>query len=113
MILGQCPRYSYCRLFTGSTARIRSVDPLRVVQIEDFDTCPCGGTHVSSLGEPTDRAILRFDLGSDDLAGTERFGERLEPGDVVELSVVTADGVRTSRTLVVPDPLPSGAGVSL
>jgi misacylated tRNA(Ala) deacylase len=28
-----------------------SVDPLRVVQIEDFDTCPCGGTHVSSLGE--------------------------------------------------------------
>jgi len=67
----------------------------------------------TTLDEPTDRAILRFDLGSDDLAGTERFGERLEPGDVVELSVVTADGVRTSRTLVVPDPLPSGAGVSL
>ncbi|AFZ74481.1 alanyl-tRNA editing protein [Natronobacterium gregoryi] len=28
-----------------------SVDPLRVVEIEAFDTCPCGGTHVSSLGE--------------------------------------------------------------
>ena len=28
-----------------------SVDPLRVVEIERFDTCPCGGTHVSSLGE--------------------------------------------------------------
>jgi misacylated tRNA(Ala) deacylase len=28
-----------------------SVDPLRVVEIEDFDMCPCGGTHVSSLGE--------------------------------------------------------------
>ena len=27
------------------------VDPLRVVEIEDFDTCPCGGTHVDSLGE--------------------------------------------------------------
>ncbi|WP_306059847.1 alanyl-tRNA editing protein [Natronococcus wangiae] len=28
-----------------------SVDPLRVVEIEDFDMCPCGGTHVSRLGE--------------------------------------------------------------
>ncbi|EMA27350.1 alanyl-tRNA editing protein [Halobiforma nitratireducens] len=28
-----------------------SVDPLRVVEIEGFDMCPCGGTHASSLGE--------------------------------------------------------------
>ncbi|AGB37362.1 alanyl-tRNA editing protein [Natronococcus occultus] len=28
-----------------------SVDPLRVVEIEGFDRCPCGGTHVSRLGE--------------------------------------------------------------
>jgi len=27
------------------------VDPLRVVGIEDFDSCPCGGTHVDRLGE--------------------------------------------------------------
>ena len=27
------------------------VDPLRVVEIEGFDYCPCGGTHVDSLGE--------------------------------------------------------------
>ena len=27
------------------------VDPLRVVEIDDFDVCPCGGTHVDSLGE--------------------------------------------------------------
>ena len=27
------------------------VDPLRVVEIADFDICPCGGTHVDSLGE--------------------------------------------------------------
>lgn len=27
------------------------VDPLRVVEIEDFDMCPCGGTHVEHLGE--------------------------------------------------------------
>lgn len=26
------------------------VDPLRVVEIEDFDLCPCGGTHVDRLG---------------------------------------------------------------
>jgi len=28
-----------------------SVDPLRVVEIEGFDMCPCGGTHVNSLGK--------------------------------------------------------------
>ena len=27
------------------------VDPLRVVEIEDWDLCPCGGTHVGHLGE--------------------------------------------------------------
>jgi misacylated tRNA(Ala) deacylase len=27
------------------------VDPLRVVEIDDFDMCPCGGTHVDSLGQ--------------------------------------------------------------
>jgi misacylated tRNA(Ala) deacylase len=27
------------------------VDPLRVVEIDDFDVCPCGGTHVESTGE--------------------------------------------------------------
>jgi misacylated tRNA(Ala) deacylase len=28
-----------------------AVDPLRVVEIEDYDYCPCGGTHVDRLGE--------------------------------------------------------------
>jgi len=27
------------------------IDPLRVVEIEGFDLCPCGGTHVSNLDE--------------------------------------------------------------
>lgn len=28
-----------------------NVDPLRVVEIDGFDICPCGGTHVDRLGE--------------------------------------------------------------
>ena len=28
-----------------------SIDPLRAVEIKDFDICPCGGTHVDSTGE--------------------------------------------------------------
>jgi len=27
------------------------VDPMRVVDIENFDICPCGGTHVDALGD--------------------------------------------------------------
>jgi len=27
------------------------VDPMRVVEIGDFDVCPCGGTHVDRLGD--------------------------------------------------------------
>jgi archaellin len=65
------------------------------------------------LAEPTDRAILRFDLGSEDIAGVDRFGERLAPGQTVTLSIMTDDGVRTNRELVVPDPLPGGSGVAL
>jgi len=65
------------------------------------------------LAESTDRAILRFDLGSDDLAGVDGFGERLAPGQTVTVSIMTDDGVRTNRELVVPDPLPAGSGVAL
>jgi len=44
-----------------------SVDPLRIVEIEDFDACPCGGTHVDRLGEVgrveiTDRASKGADV---------------------------------------------------
>ncbi|WP_251341768.1 alanyl-tRNA editing protein [Haloplanus halophilus] len=43
------------------------VDPLRVVEIGDFDLCPCGGTHVDRLGEVgtvriTDRAAKGTDV---------------------------------------------------
>ena len=44
------------------------VDPLRVVAIDDFDLCPCGGTHVDRLGE----------------VGTVRLTNRVSKGDDVE-----------------------------
>jgi misacylated tRNA(Ala) deacylase len=45
-----------------------SVDPLRVVEIEDFDMCPCGGTHVETLGE----------IGRIDIVGRTSKGEDTE-----------------------------------
>ena len=48
-----------------------SVDPLRVVEIEDFDMCPCGGTHVGRLGE-----IGRIEIADTETKGAET--ERLE-----------------------------------
>ena len=42
------------------------VDPLRVVEVEDFDICPCGGTHVDRLGEVGHISILdRTSKGAD------------------------------------------------
>jgi misacylated tRNA(Ala) deacylase len=43
-----------------------SVDPLRVVEIDEFDMCPCGGTHVDSLGEIGQISVLdRSSKGAD------------------------------------------------
>jgi len=42
------------------------VDPLRVVEIEAFDLCPCGGTHVDRLGE-----IGRIEITDRTSKGTE------------------------------------------
>ncbi len=35
----------------------RHVDPVRVIEIERLDACPCGGTHVRTTGEIGDIAI--------------------------------------------------------
>jgi len=35
-----------------------SIDPLRVVEIEDLDICPCGGTHVKNVKEIGEINIL-------------------------------------------------------
>jgi misacylated tRNA(Ala) deacylase len=45
-----------------------SVDPLRVVEIEAFDMCPCGGTHVERLGE----------IGHVDIINRTSKGENVE-----------------------------------
>lgn len=47
------------------------VDPLRVVEINDYDLCPCGGTHVDRLGE-----IGRIDIVNRTSKGADV--ERLE-----------------------------------
>jgi len=53
-----------------------SVDPLRVVEVEAFDLCPCGGTHVDRLGEVGRLEIVdRTSKGAD----VERIEFVLEP----------------------------------
>ncbi|MFC7254103.1 alanyl-tRNA editing protein [Haloplanus litoreus] len=52
------------------------VDPLRVVAIDDFDLCPCGGTHVDRLGDVgTVRITNRVSKG----ASVERIEYELAP----------------------------------
>lgn len=51
------------------------VDPLRVIEIQDFDLCPCGGTHVNSTREIGRVHIVnRLSKG----AGVERIEFELE-----------------------------------
>lgn len=69
----------------------------------------------SALEDASDRTVLRFDVGTDDVPGVDPFGDRLEPGETVTVSIATGTGVdaRDTRVLTVPDPLPAGAGVPL
>lgn len=53
-----------------------SVDPLRVVEIQDFDVCPCGGTHVERLGE----------IGRIEITGRSSKGENT---DRIEFTLAT------------------------
>jgi misacylated tRNA(Ala) deacylase len=44
---------------TGFLHRIpKSIPKIRVVEIEDIDLCPCGGTHVNSIGNLDELKIL-------------------------------------------------------
>lgn len=67
----------------------------------------------SVLRNASDRTLVRFDLGTDDTAEAQRFGERLGPGDTVQLTFTTDDGETTRVELTVPSPLPAGSAVRL
>ncbi|WP_327052397.1 alanyl-tRNA editing protein [Halomicrococcus gelatinilyticus] len=54
------------------------VDPLRVVEIDGFDYCPCGGTHVDSLGDVGRVRITNRESKGED---TERIEFVLEPAE--------------------------------
>jgi len=47
------------------------VDPLRVVTIGDFDICPCGGTHVDSLGDVGQIAVTNRESKGEDVERIE------------------------------------------
>lgn len=66
-----------------------------------------------TLADSGDRAFLRIDLGTDDVEDLQRFGDRLQPGDTVTVTLRTGAGVETRETLSVPNPLPAGSVVRL
>jgi archaellin len=66
-----------------------------------------------SLSQSGDRGVLRFDLGTDNVAGVREFGERLRPGETATIRLTTADGRTTTTNVTVPKPLPDGDSVGL
>lgn len=54
------------------------------------------------LESDTDRGVLRFDLGSDDVADVPEFGDRLQAGDTATVVLVTPQGETLTRELTVP-----------
>lgn len=57
------------------------------------------------LNQSGDRAILTFDLGTDDAGNVEEFGHRLEAGETVTLTLAADSGATTRVTLTVPGSL--------
>ena len=72
-----------------------------------------GQSGTTLRGDSGDRAVLWFDLGSDDLPNAREFGSRLAPGNYVSVTLVTDDGVATTRSFRVPDSLRAGETVAL
>lgn len=69
---------------------------------------------VPVLDDADDRMILTVDLGStDDVAGLPEFGERLGPGDQVNLALATGGGTTTRTRLAVPRWLSDADAVAL
>lgn len=64
-----------------------------------------GGT---VLTDPSDRGVLRFDLGTDDVDGATEVGRRLETGETATVTLVTQRGEHLTRELTVPGEIPPG-----
>jgi hypothetical protein len=62
--------------------------------------------------EEGDRAILTFDLGTDDVSGVGEFGSRLRAGETATLTLIGTD-TRVTRQVQVPEPLPASGPVAL
>jgi flagellin FlaB len=65
------------------------------------------------LNQSGDRAILTFDVGTDDVDGIGEFSRRLESGDTVTLELTTDSGVTERVTLTVPGSLATKSSVRL
>lgn len=59
------------------------------------------------LETPTDRGILRFDLGTDDVDAASEVGQRLATGESATITLVTPHGEHLTRDLAVPESLPA------
>jgi hypothetical protein len=65
------------------------------------------------LDEHGDRAVLTFDLGTDDLSGAAEFAGRLEPGETATVTLVAPGGATARADVAVPVSAPAGGTVAL
>ncbi|MHB9286051.1 archaellin/type IV pilin N-terminal domain-containing protein [Halobacteriales archaeon Cl-PHB] len=65
------------------------------------------------LTAESDRAVMTFDVGSDDRATVREFGDRLQGGDVVSVRITSRSGQTTAITLGVPESLSNKRAVAL
>jgi archaellin len=65
------------------------------------------------LDDHSDRAVLTFDLGTDDVRGAAEFANRLRPGGTATVSLTTPDGSTARAELTVPAPLPTDSRFAL
>ena len=65
------------------------------------------------LDSPTDRFVLKFDLGTDDLPNATAFGQRLPEGAEASVRLRTQAGAETEARLLVPESLSGQQAVRL
>lgn len=80
------------------------------------DTTDADGTYTAAaidgggsvLESPTDRGVIRIDLGTNNVADAAEVGERLGPGQGATITLVSPRGERLTRHVVVPESVPAG-----